>query len=144
MDLGRKQESPEVATVAAQSESKEPKIHYPSVTLNDEAAKAFCKAHECEMGTEYCGTLKFKVTGKRDDSYGSSVTLDIMDIDDVAEEHTEGSEKPKSDEKPADESKPADDSSDKDEEKILGYKRKKSGDSGKEKIKASPSFMDTP
>jgi hypothetical protein len=136
MDLGREIKSPEVA--GSPSESKEPKITYPSFTLNDKAAEEFCKEHECELGKEYAFTGKLKVTGHREDEFGKSITFDVKEIDDMAEEHTEGDEKPKDDEKPAD------DTADKDEEKILGYKKKKSGDSGREKVKASADFMDTP
>jgi hypothetical protein len=129
MDLGRKSEFG--ATVSSDSKP-EPKVHYPSITLNDKAAEDFCKEHECEIGQEYAGTVKFKVTGKRDDSeIGKGVTLDILEIGDVAEEHTEGDEKSKE----AD--KARDDESDKAEEKVLGFKPKK-----RQAVKPSSDFMD--
>ena len=76
---------------------KSPETTYPSLTLNDDLATAFLKENEVVLGDEIEVPAKFRVSGLRDDNYGSSVTLDVLEIgegekDESAEEEA-GEEK---------------------------------------------------
>jgi hypothetical protein len=109
MNLGTKMKSTGSELVASTVE-KEPKITYPSFTLNDEIAKAFLKECDCELGDEVTCTAKLKITRRSEDEFGSSIGFDVLSLDDISEtEETSES---------GDEQEPDD------EEKVLGYKRK--------------------
>lgn len=90
---------------AMPSKAKEPKITYPSFTLNDEKATAFLKETEAEVGDFLTSSTKLEVTGMRDDEYGKSVTLSVVALNDLAEgeadAEAEEGEADEKDEKPA-------------------------------------------
>ena len=99
MNLGR-EHSMEPATLPVSISAK--KISYPGITLNDEVAKTFCAKHPCELGQEFTGKVKLRVTGLRKDEYGHSLSFDVESIDGVSTNKEEDADN---------------------ESKTLGYKR---------------------
>jgi hypothetical protein len=116
MNLGKeiKEPTPGGVSLAAPTDSKEPKISYPDFTVRDEAATKLLEEYSCDVGEEIAATVRLKVSGRREDEYGKSITFEVLDLEDMAEER---------DEKVGDE---ADAEEPDDEEKVLGYKRNKS------------------
>lgn len=104
MDLGTKR--PEGGALISPAKGEKNKVSYPSFNISDEKAKKFLAEYDCDVDDELTATVKLRVSGLRKDEYGHSLTLDVQSIDDVKDE----SEKEEPDE----------------EEKVLGYKRKKS------------------
>ena len=107
------------AIAATPKDQKEPKITYPDFSLSDKSAVEFSKDHEPTLGQEYAATVRLRVTSLTADKYGSRVQFEVLELDDVAEEGEETEEDTK---KAAEASETEDD---KNEEKVLGFKRKK-------------------
>lgn len=103
MDCGTKHKGELMPTKAANP--KKPKISYPSFTLNDDKAAAFLKETKAEVGDVFTGSNKIEVTGMRDDEYGKSVTISVIELNDLAE--SEASESKAEDEGDAEDEKPA-------------------------------------
>jgi len=123
---------------AAPAGSIDPTEINPSLTLNDAKADDFLQANPCDIGETVTATVQLKVTAKRDDQFGKSISFDVIALEGTP---AGGSEVPAAPAKPTVPAKPpvpgsapvapADDEDDleeapepaPDEEKVLGYKR---------------------
>ena len=113
MELGKKKES--LGSLAQAPSAGEPTKTYPGFSITDEHAKKFLEDTDAKVGDEFAATVRLCVTGMTDDSYGKDVRFDVIELDDLAEE---------SEEKDGEGEKGEPEESS-DEEKALGYKRKK-------------------
>ena len=68
--------------VASSSEADKTK-HYPHLSLNEKNLKALGKLH-CEVGEEYIGTFRVKVTSQREDEYGSGIEFAVTQMSDLS------------------------------------------------------------
>jgi hypothetical protein len=93
---------------------KEPKIVYPDFCVRDEAATKLLDEYECTLGEEIAATVRLRVSKLQSDEYGKCVGFEVIEIDDMAPEteEKEGEEAPEEE-------------GDAEEEKALGYKRRK-------------------
>ena len=112
MDLGQKIESPSSEPVAA-AKDKEPRVSYPSTTLNDKVAEDFLNEYECDLGDEITFTGRAKITALRKDEYGKSVGMDLTNLDDVKIVGEEDEGEGESEKEPS-------------EKEVLGYERPES------------------
>lgn len=120
MNLGQK--GKDLSGPVSISDSKN-KVSYPSFTLRDDVAKDFLASYDCKIGDELTATIKLKVSGLRQDQFGSSVEFEALDLDNITKKgkKVEGKDAAADDESktPA----PANTVDEDAEEKILGYKR---------------------
>lgn len=118
MELGKKHESLGSLATPASPGSEGPKTTYPGFSIEDEHATKFLEDTEAKVGDEFAATVRIKVTGLTDDTYGKNVRFDVVELDDIAEEGEE-----KEDEGSGSGSGEAEEPDE--ETKTLGYKRKK-------------------
>ena len=125
MDLGIEQTDTGLPAATVVERSSAPRIRYPSLSLDDTKAKEFLAATPSELGDTITATVKLKISGLREDQYGSSVTFDVLSLD------TGKADKPGSEATPfAGKEPPAEEAAEVEEEdeseaKLLGYKRPK-------------------
>ena len=118
MELGKKHESLGSLATSPSTGEGESKTTYPGFSLTGEHATKFHEDCEPKVGDEYAATVRLRVTGLTDDSYGKDVRFDVVELDDIAEEGEE-----KEDEGSGSGSGEAEEPDE--ETKALGYKRKK-------------------
>lgn len=111
MDLGSENSS-EPSSVPAVGQDG-PKIIYPSLSLNDDAAETFLSEHPSKIGDEITATVTLKVSGMRQDEFGKNISFEVHSLDiqqggATAEDEPAGGQ---------------DEDEDEEQEKILGYKR---------------------
>lgn len=63
----------------SKAESKEPR--YPDLTLRDEQVERVKGDHQCTPGDEYTATVRLRVSGVKDDEYGSSLSFQVLSMD---------------------------------------------------------------
>lgn len=87
IDFGVKNEEKDGCSPCASPSKFEKKERYPTVCFRDEHADLLKQAigESPEMGDEIVITTTFRVTGIRNDQYGKSTDLDVVDMDGAAE-----------------------------------------------------------
>lgn len=98
MDLGTEPKDNMPPMAGAQSEA--PKTVYPSFSVRDAKVEELCK--ECEVGKDDEGTatIRWRVSGHRDDEYGKSIDFQVLELNDIAKAGGEkGEEEESEDEK---------------------------------------------
>lgn len=82
MDLGTKRPDNEPGGMPTTPKDT-PKINYPGLSLNDAVAQSFLKEADVKLGDTITATVTFKVVGLRQDTYGHSVSLDAISMDNI-------------------------------------------------------------
>lgn len=114
MDLGSKPKNLDSVSPAS---PEQPKVRYPSFTLNDEVAAAFMEAYpDCKVGEELTATVKLVLSSQRQDEYGKSVGFDVQSMDDIVK--GKAAEVPDGEKPDGEEAEEEEDS----DEKVLGFK----------------------
>jgi len=80
MDLGVKREKNEAMPVTS-PDVEMPDIIYPSFSLDGDKAKEFADQFPADLNDSMTVKAKIKLTGLRNDKYGSSLNFDILSID---------------------------------------------------------------
>lgn len=70
------------------------KTRYPSFNLSDKVAEQFKKeCGDCDVDQVYTACVKIKISGMTNNEYGKSITVDVLEMDEVeAEEKEEATE----------------------------------------------------
>jgi|ERR1043166_4415591 hypothetical protein len=93
MDLGVKPEKPTEAVGPSLGTSEGPKIMYPSFSIPEKLMDDFLEAHPVEFEDEVTARVKLRVTGMRQEDYGSGITLSVLSIDNIKPISSESSDK---------------------------------------------------
>lgn len=82
MDLGTKRDESK-ESLPVRSSPDMPDTLYPSFSLDGDKAKEFAEESKADLNSTITGRVKLKLTGLRNDRYGSSLSFDILSIDDM-------------------------------------------------------------
>jgi hypothetical protein len=81
MKLGTKLEEPKTAAPVQAGHVKD--VSYPGFCLNDKLVEQFMEEHKVKMGDELTATVRLKVVGMSDETYGKSLRFDVLELSDT-------------------------------------------------------------
>lgn len=82
MKLGTKRETDSPAAVEP---AKGKEVSYPGFCLNDKLVEQFLDENKVKMGDEFTATVRLKVVGMSDETYGKNLRFDVLELNDVTE-----------------------------------------------------------